>query len=88
MLHMHLHPLPLFTDEALSLATVAAGDPFVKQANPIPAVIVLLTTAPNGDTAPPTPGGQALTPTPSTSNCHPSSLKGCFVTSSHFGSLT
>lgn len=88
MLHIYLHPLLLSTDRALALATITAGDPFVKQANPIPGVIVLLSTAPNGDTAPPTPRGQALTPTPSPSHCHPSSLKGGFVTTSHFGSLT
>lgn len=88
MLRIHLHPLLLLTDRALALATITAGDPFVKQANLIPGVIVLLSTAPNGDTAPPTPGGQALTPTPSPSHCHPSSLKGGFVTTSHFGSLT
>lgn len=65
MLRTHLHPPhPLFTDEALSLAAVAAGHPFVKQANPTPAVIVLLTTAPNGDTAPPTPGGTSFNPHP------------------------
>lgn len=88
MLHMYFHPLFLFSDRALALATITAGDPFVKQANLIPGVIVLLSTAPNGDTAPPTPEGQALTPTPSPSHCHPSSLKGGFVTTSHFGSLT
>lgn len=73
---------------ALGLATITAGDPFVKQANLILGIIVLLSTAPNGDTAPPTPRGQALTPTPSPSHCHPSSLKRCFVTVFHFGSLT
>lgn len=85
---MHLHPRLLLTDGALALATITAGDPFVKQENSIPGFIVLLSAAANGDTAPPTPGGQALTPTPSPSHCHPSSLKGGFVTTSHFGSLT
>lgn len=49
------------SDEALWLAAVAAGDPFVRRANPTPGAIVLHTTAPNGDAAPPTPAGQALT---------------------------
>lgn len=75
-------------DEALWLAAVAAGDPFVRRANPTPGAIVLRTTAPNGDAAPPTPAGQALTSAPSTSNCHPSFLEGCFVASSRSGSLT
>lgn len=49
------------TGEALWLAAVAAGDLFVRRANPTPGAIVLHTTAPNGDAAPPTPTGQALT---------------------------
>ena len=53
----------LLTNGALEPATITAGDPFVKQANSILGVIVLLSVAPNDDTAPPTPGGQALTPT-------------------------
>lgn len=65
---MRLHPPFLLTNGALEPATITAGDPFVKQANLILGVIVLLSAAPNDDTAPPTPGGQALTPT------HPGSL--------------
>lgn len=58
-----LRPLSVSTNGALETATIAAGDPFVKQANLILGVIVLLSAAPNDDTAPPTPRGQALTPT-------------------------
>lgn len=58
---MHVHPLPL--KMRLSLTTATAGDPFVKQVNPILGVIVVFSATPNGDTTPPTPGGQSLTPT-------------------------
>lgn len=61
--HLHLHPLLLLTVGAPALASITAGDPFVKQANLILGVIVFLSTVPNGDTAPPTPEGQALSPT-------------------------
>lgn len=60
---LRLRPPFVSTNGALEPATIAAGDPFVKQVNPILGVIVLLSAAPNDDTAPPTPRGQALTPT-------------------------
>lgn len=60
---MRLRPPFVSTNGALEPATIAAGDPFVKQVNPILGVIVLLSAAPNDDTAPPTPRRQALTPT-------------------------
>lgn len=65
---IHVYRLCLFLlcccqqTRALALATIAAGEPFVKQANLISGLIVLFSTAPNGDTAPPTPRGHALTP--------------------------
>lgn len=83
---MHVHPLPLKV--RLSLATVTAGDPFVKQVNPILGVIVVFSATQNSDTAPPTPGGQSLTPTRPHLTVIPHLQKGGFVTMFHFGSLT